>query len=70
MSHECLIQFTDVISSAQAGQLIGKKVLWKGKNKEHAGKIVGFHGKNGAVRVKFKKGVPGQALGTIVELVG
>ena len=69
MSHECLIQFTDVVSSAQAGQLIGKKVLWKSKNKEHAGKIVGFHGKNGAVRVKFKKGIPGQALGTIVELV-
>ncbi len=66
MSHECLVQFT----KAQAGQLIGKKVLWKGKNKENVGKIVGFHGKNGAVRVKFKKGVPGQALGTIVELVG
>ncbi len=70
MSHECLIQFTGVVSQAQAGQLLGKKVLWKGKNKEFAGKIVGFHGKNGAVRVKFKKGLPGQVLGTSVELVG
>ncbi len=70
MSHECLVQFTGIVSSSQAGQLLGKKVLWKGNNKELAGKIVGFHGKNGAVRVKFKKGVPGHALGTIVELVG
>ena len=70
MSHECLIQFTGVVSPAQAGQLLGKKVLWRGSKKELAGKIVGFHGKNGAVRVKFKKGLPGQAIGTSVELVG
>jgi large subunit ribosomal protein L35Ae len=70
MSRECLIQFADSVSAAQAGQLVGQRVVWKGENKKHIGKIVGFHGKNGAVRVKFKKGVPGQALGTIVELVG
>jgi large subunit ribosomal protein L35Ae len=69
LSRECLIQFTDVVSAAQAGQLVGQKVLWKGENKKHIGKIVGFHGKNGVVRVKFKKGVPGQALGATVELV-
>jgi large subunit ribosomal protein L35Ae len=70
MSRECLIQFTDVVSAVQAGQLMGQKVVWKGENKKHIGKIVGFHGKKGTVRVKFKKGVPGQALGTTVELVG
>jgi len=70
MSRECLVQFTDIISAAKAGQLIGQKVVWKGENKKLGGKIVGFHGKNGAVRVKFKKGVPGQALGTTVELIG
>jgi large subunit ribosomal protein L35Ae len=70
MSRECLIQFADVASPAQAGPLMGQKVVWKGENKKHIGKIVGFHGKKGAVRVKFKKGVPGQALGTTVELVG
>ena len=70
MSRECLIQFANVVSAARAGKLIGRKVVWKGENKKLIGKIVGFHGKNGAVRVKFKKGVPGQALGTTVELVG
>jgi large subunit ribosomal protein L35Ae len=68
-SRECLIQFTGVDSAAQAGHLMGQKVVWKGENKKLIGKIVGFHGKNGTVRVKFRKGVPGQALGTTVELV-
>jgi large subunit ribosomal protein L35Ae len=69
MSRECLIQFTDMCSLAQAGQLIGRKVSWRSGNSKIVGKIVGFHGKKGVVRVKFKKGVPGQALGTIVELM-
>ena len=68
-SRECLIQFTSVDSTAQAGPLMGQKVVWKGENKKLIGKIVGFHGNSGAVRVKFRKGVPGQALGTTVELV-
>ena len=68
-SSECLIQFAHADSAAQAGQLIGQKVVWKGKNKKHIGKIAGLHGKKGVVRVKFKKGVPGQALGTTVELI-
>jgi len=68
-SRECLIQFAGVDSAAQAGPLIGQKVVWNGENKKLVGKILGFHGKSGAVRAKFKKGVPGQALGTTVELV-
>jgi large subunit ribosomal protein L35Ae len=68
-SRECIIQFTSIDSLAHTGPLIGQKVIWEGENKKLIGKIIGFHGKNGAVRVKFKKGVPGQALGTTVELV-
>ena len=70
MSRECLVQFTDIVTAAKAGRLIGQKVVWKGENKKFTGKIMGFHGKNGVARVRFKKGVPGQALGTTVELVG
>ena len=68
-SRECLIQFDHVDSVAHAGRLMGQKVVWKGENKTLTGKIVRFHGKNGAVIVKFNKGIPGQALGTKVELV-
>jgi large subunit ribosomal protein L35Ae len=67
-SRECLIHFNGVDSAAQAGRLLGQRVVWKGEKRKLVGKVIGFHGKNGTVRVKFRKGVPGQALGTTVEL--
>jgi ribosomal protein L35AE/L33A len=67
-SRECLIHFNGVASVAQAGRLLGQKVVWKGEKRKLIGKVIGFHGKNGTARVKFRKGVPGQALGTTVEL--
>jgi large subunit ribosomal protein L35Ae len=70
MSKECLIQFAHVKSISLAGPLIGRKVVWKGGKNKLIGKIVGLHGKKGVVRAKFRKGVPGHALGTTVELVG
>ena len=66
---ECLIQFAHVKSSGLAGQLFNRKVVWKQGSVKLVGKIAGVHGKNGVVVVKFKKGVPGQALGTTVELI-
>lgn len=69
MSKECLVQINDVVTTAQAGPLFGKKVMWKNANKKVIGKIVGLHGKKGVVRVKFDKGMPGQAIGTTIEIV-
>ncbi|MCK5124007.1 MAG: 50S ribosomal protein L35ae [Dehalococcoidia bacterium] len=66
---ECLIQFAHVNSASLACQLIRRKVVWKQGNRKLIGTIAGTHGKKGVVRVKFQKGVPGQALGTTVELV-
>ena len=68
--HECLIQFNHEDLVAQKGPLVSQKVVWKGKNKQFIGKISGFHGKNDLLKVKFKKGVPGQAIGALVELLG
>jgi ribosomal protein L35AE/L33A len=65
---ECLIKF-DNVTSASAGKLVGQKVLWKSGKSNLTGKIIDLHGKNGMVRAKFATPVPGQALGTIVELV-
>ena len=68
-SKEILIQVIGSESVAQAGQLIGKRVVWKNQTAKLVGQVVGLHGKNGMLKAKFKKGVPGQALGAIVELV-
>jgi ribosomal protein L35AE/L33A len=67
-SQECLIEFENVTSVALASKLIGQKVTWKNGTTRLNGKVRGPHGKNGMVRVRFVHGVPGQAIGSIVEL--
>jgi len=63
-------QFSDVKSVGEAGQLIGRKVAWPLGERKCLGKIVSLHGKNGLVKARFRKGVPGQALGSLVEIIG
>lgn len=68
-SKECLIEFTGIYSSSLVGKLVGQKVTWKSGKSVLVGKVMGPHGRNGMVRVRFQHGVPGQAIGTMVELV-
>ncbi len=57
-------------SRAKAAALIGKKVVWKSTaGKEIHGKIVGAHGNSGALRARFNRGMPGQAIGGKVKFV-
>ncbi|MCS4541047.1 MAG: 50S ribosomal protein L35ae [Euryarchaeota archaeon] len=59
-----------VSSKNEAAKLIGKKVQWKQpkSNKAFIGKIIDVHGNNGAVRVRFNKGLPGQAIGSSIQI--
>lgn len=66
---EYIVSFGDVTSRNEAAQLIGRKVVWfTEKGLPFVGKIVGTHGRKGKIRVRFRKGLPGVALGTRVEL--
>lgn len=67
---ECLISFPNLQSSGEAARLIGRKVAWPAGKHKIVGKIVALHGKKGLVRARFRKGVPGQAIGTLVEIIG
>jgi len=69
MPRWCLLQFADANSISKASQLIGRKVVLKYGKNNFIGKIMGLHGKKGVVKAKFRRGVPGQAFGTTVELV-
>lgn len=54
-----------------AKKFVGKKVVWtsEGKNKTKInGKIAAAHGNKGVMRAIFEKGLPGQAIGTEVEI--
>ncbi len=53
----------------KALKLIGGKVEWTTPSgKKIVGKVTRLHGSKGAVVVRFNKGLPGQALGTEVEI--
>jgi large subunit ribosomal protein L35Ae len=69
-SKEFILQFPNIKSSSEAAQLIGRKVAWTTGECKIRGKIVALHGKNGRVRARFRKGLPGLALGTSIEIVG
>ena len=52
-----------------AGKFVGKEVEWKSPGgKIIKGKISGVHGNKGLVRAIFEKGLPGQSIGTKVEI--
>ena len=65
---ECLIKVLEVDPS-DSKQMIGWKVGWPADDPKIYGKIVGFHGRRGALRVRFKRGVPGQALNSRVKII-
>jgi large subunit ribosomal protein L35Ae len=67
---ECIIEFPGIKSSAKAARLIGRKIAWKNEKNKVVGKIVATHGNNGLVRARFRRGIPGQALGSFVEVIG
>lgn len=69
-SKECILHFPEFKSPIEASRLIGRKVAWPVGERKIRGKIVALHGKGGLVRARFRKGLPGQALRTPVEIIG
>jgi len=67
---EYILRFPGIGSVGVAARLVGRKVAWPIRKHKAIGKIVALHGKNGLVRARFRKGVPGQALGSLVEIIG
>lgn len=67
---QMILQPEGSASKEDAAKLVGKKATWTTKT---GNKIVGLvtapHGNSGAVRVRFdEKGLPGQSLGTTVQI--
>ncbi len=65
---QCLIKVLGAESS-DAKRMIGLKVCWPVDDPKIFGKIVDFHGRKGVLRVKFNRGVLGQALGSRVKII-
>ena len=67
--NQMIIKVEGYDNKDKAKDLIKKIVTWKTPaGKEMKGTITKEHGNKGAVRVKFEKGLPGQAIGTKVKV--
>jgi large subunit ribosomal protein L35Ae len=68
-TNHMVVYLDDVSNREKASGLVGKGVVWKSPaGKEINGKVASAHGNKGAVRVIFEKGLPGQSLGSKVEI--
>ena len=64
-----IIAVSDVSDKEKAAGLVGKKVTWtNAKGNSIVGKVASAHGNSGAVRAIFEKGMPGQSVGTKVQI--
>ncbi len=69
-THQFVVEINESKSKEQAAKFIGKKTVWTtSSGKELKGKITKTHGNKGAVRVRFEKGLPGQAIGTKIAII-
>ena len=65
---QCLIKVLGAEPS-DAKRMIGLKVCWPVEDPKICDKIVDVHGRRGVLRVRFNRGVPGQALCSLVKIV-
>lgn len=66
-----LLEIPTINTREKAQEFVGKTAEWKSQGKEPktiTGKISSAHGGNGVVRAIFEKGLPGQAIGTSVDI--
>jgi len=64
-----IIKVESVKTKSDAEKFVGKQVEWVSEyGKKLIGKVQAAHGNKGAMRVIFEHGLPGQALGTKVNI--
>lgn len=64
-----MVVLVDGVSSKEAAtKLVGKKVAWDTGKRKIMGEVRSSHGNKGALRVLFETGMPGQAIGTKVDI--
>lgn len=65
-----LIRVDGVDNRSEAAAYIGRKVLWISPSGSRLiGEVVGVHGRNGVLKVRFRKGLPGEAIGTELTIM-
>ena len=66
--NQVIVQPESTETREAAEKLVGKKVTWNTGKRALEGEVSGAHGKQGALRVRFSTGMPGQCLGQEVTI--
>lgn len=67
--NQMIVKIDGYETKDKSSELLKKTIVWTSPaGKEIKGSIMKEHGNKGAVRVKFEKGLPGQAIGTKVKV--
>jgi large subunit ribosomal protein L35Ae len=65
-----LVRIPEMSTASSASKYIGRKVIWQSQTgKKLIGKIISTHGQGGVLLARFRKGLPGQALGSRLEVL-
>ena len=71
-TNQMIIEVENIKKIEDAKKLVGKKVefICDGKDKKKIlGEIRNIHGNNGALRVLFERGMPGQSIGRTLKIL-
>ena len=67
--NQLVVVVPSVDTREKAQELVGKKAVWTTPAKnEIKGEVRSAHGNSGALRVLMEKGMPGQCLGTEIQI--
>lgn len=69
--YQMLLKIDGIDAREKAAEFVGYTVIWQcpGKKKKVIkGIITSLHGNKGCLRVRFEKGMPGQAISTKVKI--
>ena len=68
-NHHMVVKVAAITKRDQVATILKRKVEWKSPaGRPIAGYVAAPHGNNGAVRVIFEKGMPGQSIGQKVTI--
>ncbi len=68
-NNQMIVLVEGINTKEKAAKFLNKKVIWKSPvGKEIKGLVTKEHGNKGALKVHFEKGMPGQSIGTKVNI--
>lgn len=69
-TNQFLVDVEGCDTKAMASGFIGRRVVWRSPSgKEIFGRITQVHGTRGTLRARFTRGLPGDALGGMIDIL-